>query len=107
MTSHDKQQTPSPSSQAVGTALADALAERQRQLDAEGWTPAHDDQYRNDELTRAAMCYLLGNPGSWPWEYRWWKPADRRRNLIKAAALIIADIERLDRAATATEGSGE
>lgn len=35
----------------------------------------------------------------WPWERKWWKPADTRRNLVKAGALIIAEIERLDRAA--------
>ncbi|MBY5804125.1 hypothetical protein [Rhizobium leguminosarum] len=34
----------------------------------------------------------------WPWERRFWKPTERRRDLVKAAALIIAEIERLDRA---------
>ncbi|WP_430241994.1 hypothetical protein [Neorhizobium sp. DAR64861/K0K2] len=82
----------------VGAALADALSERQRQLDAEGWIPQHDDQYLDNELIRAATCYLLGNAGNWPWSRNWWKPTDRRRDLIKAAALIIAEIERLDRA---------
>lgn len=80
-------------------ASADVLAERRRQVEAEGWSATHDDQYRQNELVRAAMCYLLGNPGSWPWAYVWWKPGDPRRNLIKAAALIIAEIERLDRSA--------
>lgn len=37
----------------------------------------------------------------WPlsWAKSWLKPKDRRRDLIRAAALIIAEIERLDRAA--------
>jgi hypothetical protein len=35
----------------------------------------------------------------WPWHDDWWKPKDRRRDLIRAAALIVAEIERLDRAA--------
>lgn len=35
----------------------------------------------------------------WPWDAKWWKPSDPRRNLVKAAALIVAEIERLDRAA--------
>lgn len=30
----------------------------------------------------------------------WWKPKDRRRNLVKAGALIVAEIERLDRLAS-------
>lgn len=33
--------------------------------------------------------------GGWGWE--WWKPTNRRRDLIKAAALIVAEIERIDR----------
>ncbi|MNC99215.1 hypothetical protein D3C83_174210 [compost metagenome] len=35
---------------------------------------------------------------SWPWEGCWWKPTGRRRDLVKAGALILAEIERLDRA---------
>ncbi|CAD7036635.1 hypothetical protein RHAB21_02550 [Pseudorhizobium halotolerans] len=38
----------------------------------------------------------------WGWEPAWLKKTDRRRDLVKAAALIIAEIERLDRAALAT-----
>ena len=90
----------------IGRALADAMRERQRQVDAEGWISQHDDQYRNDELPRAAICYLLGNAGNWPWSRNWWKPTDRRRDLVKAAALIVAEIERLDRAA-ARSSAGE
>ena len=36
--------------QAVGAALADALSERQRQLDTEGWMPQHDDQYCDNAI---------------------------------------------------------
>jgi hypothetical protein len=36
----------------------------------------------------------------WPWDDEWFKLTDPRRDLIKAAALIIAEIERLDRAAS-------
>lgn len=35
----------------------------------------------------------------WPWGGQWWKPKDRRRDLVRAGALIVAEIERLDRAA--------
>lgn len=38
-------------------------------------------------------------PKIWPWYGQWWKPKDRRRDLVRAAALIVAEIERLDRAA--------
>jgi hypothetical protein len=40
----------------------------------------------------------------WPWDLKWWKPTTPRRDLVKAAALIVAEIERLDRAALAPEG---
>ena len=39
------------------------------------------------------VSYLL-----WPWDGKWWRPTTPRRDLVKAAALIIAEIERLDRA---------
>ena len=32
-------------------------AERQRQVDVEGWTPAHDDEHDEGELAIAAACY--------------------------------------------------
>lgn len=31
-------------------------AERQRQIEEEGWTPDHDDQHTNGELALAAAC---------------------------------------------------
>jgi hypothetical protein len=86
------------------------LAERQRQVIAEGWSSEHDDQHLDGELARAGACYAacagerrafgealhkLGN--LWPWAREWWKPADFRRDLVKAGALIIAEGERFDR----------
>lgn len=38
----------------------------------------------------------------WPWQRKWWKPKDPRRDLVRAGALIIAEIERIDRAAVAS-----
>ncbi|HGL7001133.1 TPA: ead/Ea22-like family protein [Klebsiella pneumoniae] len=95
-------------SRTVTAAAADVLAERQRQVTAEGWTPAHDDEYEHGELADAAGCYALSSelfdcagepPRPWPWPDEWWKPTNRRRDLVKAGALILAEIERLDRAA--------
>lgn len=88
----------------------DVIAERQRQVSAEGWIPEHDDNYRHGLLAMAASCYCLSSafseskerlctPGSWPFDETWWKPTTARRDLVKAAALILAEIERLDRAA--------
>ena len=41
------------------------------------------------------MCGL--RPLFWPWDGNRWKPSTPRNDLIKAAALLIAEIERLDR----------
>ena len=93
---------------AITKAAADVLAERRRQIEREGWTPEHDDEHNAGEMARAAACYALFNtaptPTMWPrqWDASWWKPKDDRSNLVRAAALLLAEIERLDRADTAS-----
>jgi hypothetical protein len=94
------------------------LAERRRQIEAEGFDHQHDDQTKPGDLLRAAFCYVnvsfqriawghAGDaPSQWPWARQWWKPKDNRRDLIRAAALIVAEIERLDRAASRQDGDG-
>lgn len=93
---------------AFNPAILDVIAERQRQQSVEGWMPEHDDEHCNGELAMAAVCYINetgtvnrngGKPWGWPWDASWWKPNARRRNLVKAGALILAEIERIDRAA--------
>jgi hypothetical protein len=79
--------------------------ERQRQVDVEGWTEKHDDLHTSGQIAEAARCYLEGrNPAAsrmivgWPWLEKWWKPSkDPVRNLVKAGALIAAEIDRLQR----------
>lgn len=105
----------------MSKAVEDVIAERIRQVEAEGWTPEHDDDHDRGEMALAAAVYargatlddpdryvmdefgLTGTPGNlliaWPWAKSWWKPHSRRRDLVKAAALIVAEIERLDRKA--------
>jgi hypothetical protein len=96
----------------LGEASRDVLAERARQVSAEGWTPGHDDEHWDGALSKAAACYALGHTGHegrgvcyWPWGMEWWKPKDRRSNLIRAGALILAEIERLDRAKSKEKAS--
>lgn len=80
--------------------------ERTRQIEAEGWTPEHDAAHQNGELTRAAIAYaaaavnpqlLHGAGGWWPWAAAEFKPDpnDPVRSLVKAGALIAAEIDRL------------
>lgn len=79
-------------------ALLDVTCERIRQTTDEGWSYEHDDQYTDEQLLDAAMCYIEGGADlRWPWAEFHWKPTTKRRNLVKAAALIIAEIERIDR----------
>lgn len=100
----------------VSKGMFDVIAERGRQVDFERFDPAFDDNNRKGgELSTAAACYLLidfdptGESGwmkrrvvgvinnIWPFASAWWKPRGKRWNLVRAAALIIAEIERLDR----------
>ncbi|WP_426076508.1 hypothetical protein [Janthinobacterium sp. PSPC3-1] len=93
------------------SAAADVLAERRRQQVGEGWSVESDDKYTHQQLPLAATCYALHNdptwaPTAWPWADIWWKPTNPRQNCVKAAALLIAEIERIDRALVASSEAG-
>lgn len=106
---------PVEQTRALTDAVRDVVRERQRQMSVEGWTPEHDDEHANGDMALAAACYAAAAggvpwsddvPSFWPWADQWWKPTTARRDLVKAGALILAEIERLDRAA-AHPASGE
>lgn len=88
-------------------AARDVLEERRRQVEVEDFDASHDDMATKGQLAGAAASYAMhdiehwaGKEAArtiWPWDKAWWKPANRRRNLVKAGALILAEIERLDR----------
>jgi hypothetical protein len=107
-------------------------AERQRQVDIEGWTTEHDEQHKGDGLAWAAVCYAAPErvyrrslrisggehyTDPWPWDWRYDKrhprcdhtpsvrtgpgvasTETRIRELVKAGALIAAEIDRLQAA---------
>lgn len=91
--------------------ITEIAIERKRQTDAEGFDQSHDDDHGDGQLCLAAMAYcqsastcladtspLKARPPSyWPWDKIWWKPRSARRDLIRAAALIVAEIDRIDR----------
>lgn len=89
----------------LSKAFDDVRKERQRQVYGERWTKDHDDGHMDGTLSNAGSCYAIRAfqnkdftpPVDWPWDSRWWKPKDTRRDLVRAAALIVAEIERLDR----------
>lgn len=93
----------------MSPAILAIAAERRRQIDAEGWTPEHDDEHATGELAHAAACYAmmplrrevmgLESPRThWRWSYQWWKPQDNRRDLIRSGAMIVAELDKMDRA---------
>lgn len=95
------------------------LAERQRQIQVEGWDAVHDDAHARGELAQAGAAYLIG-PDTleltdyesrfdrivkvsgrllWPWGVDWYKPKDDfRRRIVQGCALGIAEGEKFDRA---------
>jgi hypothetical protein len=108
-------------------ALQDVADERARQINDEGYTREHDDEHDDGAIAMAAACYAAphriyvkndyadGVSFYDPWPRGWLgdkRPhegnvvrsnashgeAKRRDLLVKAAALIVAEIERIDRA---------
>lgn len=87
-------------------AANDVLEERVRQITKYGFDADHDDRNTNEELRCAARAYLTHSsnlakdhywPSTWTWPYKGAKDSYRQK-LVTASALIIAEIERLDRA---------
>ena len=80
--------------------IQEIMAERSKQQ-SYGFDAAHDDKYEADELLRASICYASdigkGTTLKWPWCSSWWKPRNRRCNLIRAIALLVAYVESTDR----------
>lgn len=86
--------------------------ERIDQMAVNGYDADHDAEHTESELARAAACYLAlanGNvhpryrsvgapPPTWPWRAEDWHPSiDPIKNLVRAGALIAAEIDRLQR----------
>lgn len=102
------------STRVLTRAEEDVIMERSRQVLVENWTAEHDDGHVGGEMATAASAYAVAGSYEaeltgietamiidelWPvaWDTRWFKPTTPRRNLVKAAAMLIAEIERLDR----------
>lgn len=89
------------------------VKERERQLKEEKYGNEHDDAHDSGELALAASCYIydyLSQPEQkntvyyrnqaiifWPWFSCYFKPTPEEpiRQLVKAGALIAAEIDRL------------
>lgn len=81
--------------------IADEL---RRQVESEGFTPDQDDEQNEDgEMAYAAAAYAAaaahGDPDAamfWPggWDPHMFKPTGETRDLVRAGALIVAELER-------------
>lgn len=91
----------------MSNGAVDVLFERRRQSVKEGLDHEHDDEHDHGDLAHAGAAYAIeaaGGNGERLWPFvNYWKPKDPRRNLVRAAALIIAEIDRMDRAALGGE----
>ena len=54
-----------PGGNGMTHAARDVLAERQRQIEVEGWTPEHDDAHSLGQMASAALCYLAEDIPHW------------------------------------------
>lgn len=85
--------------------LMEVATERAKQI-SKGFDASQDDRYTENELVLAATAYSINVaaprhsvevPYSFPWAAQYFKPEGRRADLIKAVALLVAEIERMDR----------
>lgn len=110
----------------LSKAINDVLAERERQKNIKGYSTDHDDAYEQNELVRAASGYVdhvVGRswvfedfgpeayqdddaPEFWPWADGFWNPKSPREDLVRATAILIAEIERLDRKEAKADAEG-
>lgn len=119
-------------SRRLSASMQAVIAERWRQEDTEGWDAAHDDQHTDRSMALVAALYAAPEPlyrivqtangvswrDPWPWINKaaadratdrpaWDKRQkhDERRRLVIAGALIVAELDRLDRARRGKPGT--
>ena len=86
----DTQQTP--------TGMQLIQVERERQIKAEGWNDAHDNQFDVGVLETAGEYYIQQGETCrvWPFE-NLPKLKDQRSNYIRGGALLMAEVDRIER----------
>ena len=88
------------------------VIKKERIKQTKKWSLLHDDGHTDGELTDLACYYALADtndaenlyPISWNYEPRKRDRKSRLEQLVIAAALIIAEIERLERKETLIKG---
>ncbi len=83
--------------------IDEILKERKRQIEKERFSSTYDDRWKNGELAMASAFYALPDETRtsdiWPFSDEMCKPTpdNRKRELVKAGALLLAEMERLCR----------
>lgn len=107
----------------LGAGVRAIADERQRQVHTEGFSAENDANYEAGVLANAALAYLQVSvmdlaaggrahiatgspPACWPWHRLYWKPRDARRDLVRAGALIAAQLDVIDSQRDAAPGVG-
>lgn len=93
---HDDGHTHGLIALAASTYAAPAGTRRMEQRESRRWRNARD----SEDYTTVGTGVFYAVPEDWPWEIDEWKPTpeNRIRELVKAGALIAAEIDRLQRA---------
>lgn len=96
------------SEQQANSGIRLIMEEQLRQKEQEAWTQGRDD-HTDGKLALVAACYaefaILPNTERveqtqsrdryWPWDEVWWHPKNPLQDLVRAGALIAAEIDRL------------
>lgn len=107
---------------ALTQAAHDVLAERARQIAQEGYDTEHDDSHVNDEIAAMAALFVMPEAArDWdasstgyghtlgeailPADWNYPRLGARRDQLVKGAAMVLAEIERIDRTAIAANAA--
>ena len=88
--------------------IARIAAERERQIEEEGFSPQHDDEHRRSQLAMAAACYAsphriyerfdgasdsVSFREAWPFETAWDKREDRHTGGLLGTNSLLRDPE--------------
>lgn len=96
----------------VGHGFQDVVLERIEQIEEHGFDLQHDLGHHPGELALGAASYLntaidqlygrhhapKDSPDTWPWQREAWRPGTARDNLVKALAIGLSVLDRLDNA---------
>lgn len=96
----------------TGPAMRAVMMERLEQVERHGYTAAHDDMHDNGDLARGGLAYVMSGlaiaiedpdledaaANQWPFSRELLRPTDDFTSYVKAAAMLIAEADRIHRA---------